>query len=172
MKVKSFLIAIIILPLIFLFAGCDALDIADLGHDEDTSNESILDEEISEGMEENLDESADEGIDESTNQNVYTGGLAAYQAAIENNLNIFEVSLVPQAQSTRVDIKNISNTTYYWILLNVVLADANGTAVKTIQAGVYSNLAPQAAMSYYLFGDSGALTQGYVTGFKDNYFNK
>ena len=105
------------------------------------------------------------------------GELSEYSKAIEDNQEIFEVTLTEQyselAQTMllRADIKNISDKTYNWILFDLVFADDDNNALDTAEAGVYSHIAPQETVSIFLFDADESITKGYVVDFIDNYFN-
>lgn len=100
--------------------------------------------------------------------------IESYRTRINSFLGLFEVSFGQHVNSsdtamTRVDIKNISSKRFTDVLLNVIFSDEEGNIEKTHDAGVYSHINPQDVVSVY-FKDFDEVENGYVIGYKENYF--
>jgi hypothetical protein len=102
---------------------------------------------------------------------------AAMQNAINNYLADFNTNLAEWTPSSdgsprvRVDVTNMTNQTYNWVILDIAFLDnATGAVVKTASIGAKSELTPNQTASVYVSGIDINNVTAYVYNVENNHF--
>jgi hypothetical protein len=84
----------------------------------------------------------------------------------------FEVTLSPWTNGkTQVEVANVSNNYYTWVLLSVAFVDESGNIVKTVDAGTYSHIDPEGSVKFYLALDEPEKIMAHVYAVQNDYLN-